>query len=583
MPARSSLRLALATLTILLLALSASRPASAARPAKKAPAVQAPQAPEAPWPLPAPLPIERFTLANGMRVVVQTDRTAPLVAVGLMVDVGARDEQPGLTGLAHFFEHMMFQGSRNVAKMEHFHALEAVGAELNANTTTDRTWYYQVVPRAALELALWLEWDRFAHLQIDQANVDNQRQAVLEERRERLENRPYAAAEVELERLAFAIPALQHPTIGEARDIAQAPLAAFRSFWETWYTPNNVVLTLVGDLSAAEARQLAAQYLGVVARRAEPKHASFAEPAQDKHVYAVVEETLGRTPGFHLAWRVPAAPHADSYALDLLAEVLGGGEASRLEKRLTRERALATGYAVGGAGRRDEDLLDCWVEMAEPGLAALLEAKRRVRGEIQDIALHGVTADELRRAKVAFETGYVFAGLSAARRGELLAQYELFQGDAGKLAEVLPRYRQVTSADLQRVAQTWTTWSREVEIDVIPTGQPRPKAAAKPVEVTRFEAALQRSQQEAAKHEALQAVNAQAELAAAQAAAAKAAQLAADERTRAAAMPPLQSPPLAVELPVAATAVVPLPGRATRDEADGDLKPLRKVKKGGSR
>lgn len=486
MPARSP-RLAL---TAALLIATLARPAHA-RPRKTpTPVPAAPQEVEKPWPLPAPLHIDRFTLDNGMRVVVQTDRKAPLVAVGIMVDVGARDEEQNLTGLAHFFEHMMFQGSEHAGKMEHFHALEAAGADLNANTSTDRTWYYEVVPKPALELALWLEADRFAHLKIDSANVDNQRQAVLEERRERLENRPYALAMLTLESMVFAIPSLQHPTIGEAQDVQKAPLEAFRAFWQKWYTPNNAVLVLVGDLDAAEAKTLAQKYLGRVERRAEPKHPSFDEPQPGKHQYAVHEEKLGKTPAFHLAWRVPAAPDPDAYALDLLAEVLGGGEASRLEKKLTRDKALATSYFVGGFDRRGEDVFDVNVEMATQSPAALAEAKRRVREEIQDVALHGVSADELRRAKVAFEAAYVFGSLAAGRRAELLAQYELYFGDAGKLQEALPKYHAVTSQDLQRVAATRLAWGREVELDVVPTGLAKPKdGGSRPDYVTKFEQA----------------------------------------------------------------------------------------------
>jgi len=457
----------------------------------KRPAAPPPAAAETPWPLPKPLQLSRFSLPNGMRVVVQTDRSAPLVAVGLMVDVGARDEEPGLTGLAHFFEHMMFQGSDHVAKMEHFKALEAIGASLNANTSTDRTYFYEVVPKPALELALWLEAERFAHLKVDAQNVENQRQTVLEERRERYENQPYAAAEMKLEELAFTTFALKHSTIGDARDLQKAPLEAFQAFWHKWYTPNNAVLVLVGDVDEAEARALAGKHLGRIERRAEPQHAAFAEPPQEAHVYAQHEEKLGTTPAFHLAWRVPAAPHPDAYALDVLAQALAGGPASRLDKQLTRDKPLAAQYAAGTEGRRDVDVLGVQVILAQTGATALAEAKKAVREAIADMALHGLPQGELRRAKVAFEAGYVFGALGAERRAELLAQYELYQGDAHKLQDALPKYRAVTSADVQRVAQTWLTWDREVELDVLPRGMPLPRGGGlKPDEVTRAEAAL---------------------------------------------------------------------------------------------
>jgi zinc protease len=577
MPARRFLPLAVALLAS---ATTFAPPAHARARKTPPPAPTQPAAPEKPWPLPPPLQIDRFTLANGMRVVVQTDRKAPLVAVGIMVDVGARDEEQNLTGLAHFFEHMMFQGSEHAGKMEHFRALEAAGAELNANTSTDRTWYYEVVPKPALELALWLEADRFAHLHIDSANVDNQRQAVLEERRERLENRPYAAAMLTLEAMVYAIPSLQHPTIGEAADVQKAPLEAFRAFWQKWYSPNNAVLVLVGDLDVAEARTLAEKYLGRVERRAEPKHASFDEPAPVKHQYAVHEEKLGKTPAFHLAWRVPAAPNPDSYALDLLAEVLGGGEASRLDKKLTRDKTLATSYFVGGFDRRGEDVFDVNVEMAAPGSAALVEAKRRVREEIQDVALHGVSADELRRAKVAFEAAYVFGSLAAGRRAELLAQYELYFGDAARLQDVLPKYRAVTSQDLQRVAATLLTWNREVELDVVPTAMARPKeAGGKPEYVTKFEQAQVKAAAEQRAREA-------AETKAREAAEQKAREAEAKAKVVVPPPAPVQEPAPAAPIPEPAPASAPAPAIAPPAAASPTTeawKPLRKVKKGGAK
>lgn len=443
------------------------------------------------WPLPPPLALDRFTLDNGMRVVVQTDRSAPVVALGLMVDAGARDETPGLSGLAHFFEHMMFQGSRRVAKMEHFTALEAVGADLNASTSTDRTWYYEVVPKPALELALWLEADRFAALQIDPANVDNQRATVLEERKERNENTPYAASQETLERLAFTSWALGHPVIGEPQDLERAPVEAFQAFWERWYSPNNVICVLAGDITVDEAKSLLGKSLGRLQNRATvdrpplpkdlPPAAVYLPSAPTRtHVLSVHEEKLGRTPALHLGWRVPAYPHDDALVLDLLAELLAGSDASRLEKRLVREKPLATRYYATTHGRRDLDLFQIYVELADARPKALTEVRQRIRGELEDLAHRGPTAAELDRAKVAFETGYVFASLGVGRRAELLATFELTTGDAHALGQVLQRYRLVSAADVQRVARDLLDWDLGVEVQALPQGFPTPHGAVVP-------------------------------------------------------------------------------------------------------
>ncbi len=474
------------SLLLAFLSLCVSAPALA-RPPQKPPL---PPTFAAPLPLhvPAPLPIERFTLANGMRVVVQSDARAPLVAVGLMAQVGSRDETQGSSGLAHFFEHMMFQGSAHVGKMEHMKQIEAMGGEVNANTSTDRTYFHEVVPKPALHLALWLEADRLVALRVDQEHVDNQRQAVLEERRERIENKPYGLAHLQLDEVAFPSWTLGHSTIGEVGDLQRAPLDAFQAFWKKWYAPENIVLVLVGDVTAAEARAVAEATVGRVPRRGDVQHAAFSEPEQKQHVYARHDELLAKTPAFHLAWRVPASPHADSLALDLLAEVLGGGPSSRLDKLLTRDLPLATQYMAGTDGRRDVDLFQVYVEMAAPGLPPLEEAKRRIRTAITDIAAHGVTPAELRRAQETFVAGWVFGTQSLARKAEFLGQFELFEGDAQKANTLLARYAAVTPQDLQRVARTLLTFDREVELDVLPKGHPLPKdAGLKPSYVTKAE------------------------------------------------------------------------------------------------
>ena len=449
---------------------------------------------EKPWPKPAPLVIERFTLSNGMRVIVQTDTRAPIVAIGLMVDVGSRDEEKGRSGLAHFFEHMMFQGSERVKKMEHFTALESVGAELNANTSSDRTYYYEVVPKGAVELALWLESDRFAHLEISEANVENQRQTVLEERRQRYENRPYSASHLRFGSLVQPTWELGHSTIGEAKDLIDAPLDAFVSFWRTWYTPNNVVLTLVGDITVDEARRVAERYLGRLKRRAEPDHRSFAMPTSTEptqHVYESMEEKLGQMPAFHLGWQIPALPHPDAFAIAVLSNALAGGAGSRLERKLAKETGLATRHFAGRHGRRDVDSYQVYVELSQADAAAVAQAKQIVRDAIADIALHGIGEDELRRARIGFEAGFVFGSLSAQARASWLSRFELYYGDARLYNDALEKYRSVTAEDVQRVARTWFGWDREVELDVLPVGfAALADAGTRPASVVAYEEQL---------------------------------------------------------------------------------------------
>ena len=453
---------------------------------KPPPAVAAAQ--EAP--LPKPWPAQRFSLANGLRVVIHTERSAPLVAVGILVDVGSRDEEEGRSGLAHFFEHMMFQGSQRVAKMDHFRLLEAQGGEVNANTSVDRTWYYQIVPKPALELALWLEAERFSHLKIDAANVDNQRQAVLAEMAERYDNQPLARSQLAVPDHVFGQWPLRHSTIGEAADLIAAPLKAFQEFWLRWYAPENCVLVLSGDIDALQARPLLEATVGRIKPRGVPPRKSHGETAAATHSFAVVRDPLTQAPAVHLAWKVPAQPSADAAALDLLAQILGGGEASRLEKRLVREKALVTSYYAATHGRRDHDVLQVYAELTEPSAAALQEVKRRIRAEIIDIALNGVTAGELQRAKTVFEASWVSAASSPGTRAELLATFEAYHGDANRLSDLLPRYRAIDAAAVQQVARRWLRWDRETEIDALPAAMAETKLAPKAEWIARAEKQL---------------------------------------------------------------------------------------------
>ena len=481
----------------LLLAASLTLPSGARaatpRPAKAAQKVAAQKVAAQKVAAPKPLEIHRFTLANGLRVVVQPDHRAPVVALGIMVNVGSRHETPERSGLAHFFEHMMFQGSKHVAKMAHFTGLESAGADLNANTSTDRTYYYEVMPKNALELALWLESDRFAHLAINAANVENQRQTVMEERRQRYDNRPYAASRLKLMKMLFTTWPLQHSVIGSMTDLQKAPLSAFEQFWRHWYTPNNCVLVLVGDVDVAQARELVTKTIGRVERRAEPAHKPAQDPVRAGHTYDTYAEPLGKMPAFHLAFRVPPRDHAESAAIEVLGEVLDGGDASRLSRKLEKDTGLATRFWAGKYGRRDADVFHVAVEVSQQSPAAVAKAKQIVRETLYDIAAQGVTAEELRRAKVGLEARFVFRNLGLAARASLLAQHETYDGDATTVNRALARWQAVTADQVRLAARRWFGWEREVELDVLPKGAAVPAAGGtKPRYVTKWEEQIAR-------------------------------------------------------------------------------------------
>ncbi|MEA5051848.1 MAG: pitrilysin family protein, partial [Propionicimonas sp.] len=303
--------------------------------------------------MPLQYPVHTTTLDNGLRVVVSPDPAVPIVAVNLWYDVGSRDEQPGQTGWAHLFEHLMFQGSANVASGEHLNTLQNVGGSVNATTSFDRTNYFETVPTGALDLALWVEADRLASLadNLSQANVDTQREVVKEEKRQRYDNVPYGHAVRHLVELVFPS---EHPyghvTIGRMADLDAATPEAAQAFFGRHYQPENAVLSLVGDLTVREGFRRAEKAFGWIAggeRRPRTNTAPLpglrGRPRQ---------EILADVPAdaVYLAWRLPARDSRRFDATDLALAVLGDGQSSRLQRVLVRERELAASASAGALG-----------------------------------------------------------------------------------------------------------------------------------------------------------------------------------------------------------------------------------------
>src|SRR6478736_3042879 len=299
--------------------------------------------------MPLDYPIHEKTLPNGLRVIVSPDASVPNVTVNLWVDVGSRHEAPGRTGFAHLFEHLMFQGSRNVASGEHFTRLMAEGGRLNATTWFDRTNYFETVPKGAFELALWMEADRHGFLldAVNQANLDNQRDVVKEEKRQRYDNVPYGNALIDTYAAVFPKGhPYHHPTIGSMEDLDAASLEDVHAFYRRFYGPNNTVLTLVGDLTPEEGFAAAERYFGPLPASAEPARVvveplpPLTEPVRDVHVEDVPADRL------HLAFRLPVDDTPEFFAASLAVDVLGGLASSRLVRRLVRTDETAV--AVGG-------------------------------------------------------------------------------------------------------------------------------------------------------------------------------------------------------------------------------------------
>ena len=412
-------------------------------------------------------------LANGLRVVVNEDHAVPVVAVNIWYDVGSRHEEPGRTGLAHLFEHLMFEGSAHVAKGDHLKLLQAVGATLNATTWCDRTNYFETVPSHHLELALWLEADRMGGLaeSLSQETLDNQRAVVQNERRQSYDNQPYGGWIEQLQQLAFPEGhPYQHSTIGSMDDLEAASLDDVKDFYRRHYAPNNAVLTLVGDVDTAAALALVETYFGGI-----PACADLTG-APDGTAPALIGEEIRRTipdnvplPAVFMGYRCPPFGTAEFDALSVLSVVLGGGRGSRLYRELVLERALVRPSEefvgafdfVGGASLLIADL-----HCAE-GVAP--EAAEAAYDEVVDALLRdGVDEDELARARALLTSEALAHLASLDSRADAFSQHATLFDDPALVNQRVDRLLAPTAQDLLDVGRAVLRRDNRVVLTYVP-------------------------------------------------------------------------------------------------------------------
>jgi predicted Zn-dependent peptidase len=403
-----------------------------------------------------PWPIATTRLDSGLRVLVSEDRAAPVVAVNLWYDVGSRHEPAGQTGFAHLFEHLMFEGSLHVAKTEHMRLIQGSGGTLNATTDPDRTNYFETVPAEHLELALWLEADRMGGLvpALTQETLDNQREVVKNERRQRYDNVPYGDAWLRL--LSLLYPPdhpYHHATIGSMADLDAADLATFSAFHTAYYAPNNAVLSVVGDATPADVFALAGKYFGGLPPRSEvptaPDGSRLAPPT------AAVRETVHAevpAPRFYLAHRTHPFGSREYDAVTVLAAVLGDGRGSRLYRRLADGARLAqpdalTAYGVDLAHAPAPLIITA---TARDGVSA--DALEAGMVEVVDELVDGITTEELDRAKALLATRWWRRMSTVAGRADTLSRYATQFGDPARAGERLAAWHAVTIDDVAQVA-----------------------------------------------------------------------------------------------------------------------------------
>ncbi|MCU1328031.1 MAG: family peptidase [Bryobacterales bacterium] len=420
------------------------------------------------------IPFEKYKLTNGMRVVLSRDSSVPVVAVYVIYDVGARAEEKGRTGFAHLFEHMMFQGSSNVPKGEHFKYVESNGGSMNGSTHPDYTDYYETMPSNKLNLALWLESDRMRSLAITADNLKNQQEAVKQERRLSFDNQPYATAIVDRwPTIAYSNFQNSHSLIGSFEDLNAASVEDVSRFFKTYYAPNNAVLVISGDFQPADAKKLVQQYFGDIAAQPQPKRPDMTEPERAEGRMEAAADPHARVPAVIIGWPGPKRHSPDWYAINMLDAVLTSGQSSRLQLNLVKGKQSLLQFEsnLGWPFGSPQDYKDPNVYAVNLTYKPNFTAKQIVdqyQAEIDRIVADGVAPNELERVKTVLRYNRAASLQSALSRAQMLAIYELIDGNPAMYESDFAAQMRVTSAEIQTAAKKYLVAARRDVLAIQP-------------------------------------------------------------------------------------------------------------------
>ncbi|WKZ69821.1 MAG: pitrilysin family protein [Melioribacteraceae bacterium] len=410
-----------------------------------------------------------YTLNNGLHVILHQDNSTPIVAVSVMYHVGSKNEHPERTGFAHFFEHLMFEGSENIPRGEYFKIVQGNGGTLNANTSFDRTFYYQILPSNQLKLGLWLESERLLHSKIDSIGVETQRKVVKEERSQRYDNQPYGSLLEELFKRAYKVYPYSWTPIGSTQYIDLATIDEFIEFYETYYVPQNATLSIAGDIDIDQAKEWIEDYFSEIPKGTrEIVRPNVVEPEMTEEVRDTVYDNI-QLPAVIQSYRIPAQGTDDYYAINMLTTLLSGGQSSRMYKALVDEKQIALQAAsiplalegegqfitfglptVGNDAKEVEDAMDVEIE--------------RVKNEL-------ISDTEFEKLRNQVESGFVQSNSTVAGIAESLANYHVYFGDADLINTELDRYMKVTKEDIQRVAREYLNNDNRVVLYYLPKSQ----------------------------------------------------------------------------------------------------------------
>jgi predicted Zn-dependent peptidase len=409
-------------------------------------------------------------LKNGLRVIISEDHSAPVFAVAVNYDVGSRDERKGRTGFAHLFEHMMFKGSENVGPGEHPHLVFTNGGSMNGTTNKERTLYFEILPANQLDLGLFLEADRMRSLDITKANLDNQRNAVQEERRLGVDNQPYGRTFEVRDELAYENFAYEHSVIGSMADLGAATVEDVAAFFKTYYAPNNAVLSIVGDVDTKVTLEKVRKYFESIPSQPKPPAVDLAEPAQTEERRTTIEDGLARLTRIDMVYKTPPSSSSDSDALQVLGTILSNGRSSRFYENIVRQKQLSAQVSAFNGANRGPSLFSI-VGTVNPG-KTVADLEAAIDAEVERVKSGPIENWEMEKARNNARNQLVQSLGSALDRAITLGEDALFFNDPGRINTRADRIAKVTAADVQRVARQYLVKTGRTVVITVPKAAP---------------------------------------------------------------------------------------------------------------
>jgi zinc protease len=423
----------------------------------------------------APVKKIQFTdtkLKNGLRVIIAEDHSAPVFSVAVNYNVGSRDERKGRTGFAHLFEHMMFKGSQNVGAGEHPHLIFSNGGSMNGTTNKDRTLYFEILPANQLDLVLFLEADRMRSLDITKANLDNQINAVQEERRLGIDNQPYGKTFELRDELAYENFAYEHSVIGSMADLSAATVDDVAAFFKTYYAPNNAVLSIVGAVDTKVALDKVRKYFESIPSQPPPPAVDMTEPEQKEERRATLEDALARLTRIDMVFKIPPSAHADYDALQVLATVLSGGRSSRFNENIVRQKQLAAAVNAFAGESRGPGLFGV-VGTVTPG-RTVADLETAIEAEIERVKTGPIEAWEIDKARNGARSQLISNLGSSLGRAVTLGEDALFYDNPDRINTRADAIAKVTAADVQRVAKQYLVKTGRTVVITVPKAPSAP-------------------------------------------------------------------------------------------------------------